>query len=81
MRPSSAGIGHVDVADADAGGADEEEGPVTYSNAQDRLIMERVGALVGALGEDEYLTTTLPSEIASIVYVARNLHSMVRTVR
>lgn len=41
---------------------------------QDRVIISRVAALLEELEEDQYLSTTSPSDIASIVYVARNLH-------
>ena len=70
------------VEDPDGGGPDAgpagADGPAytTFSPAQDGVILNRVAALLEALGEDEYLSTTVPSEIASIVYVARNLHNV-----
>lgn len=42
------------------------------------MIISRVAALLEGLGEDKYLSTTSPADIASIVYVARNLHTLVR---
>ena len=72
--------GDAEGADAEAGGADGDEGPAytTFTPQQDRVIISRVAALLEGLGEDQYLSTTSPSDIASIVYVARNLHTVVR---
>jgi hypothetical protein len=68
----------VDGGDADGQNGEEEPAYTSFSPAQDRLIIDRVATLLDGLGDDKYLSTTSLSDIAAIVYVARNLQTVVR---